>query len=60
MWLVYRSKEAEELEGTVVKKMLSCSWLQHVEKEKQLPGESFTFRAVAHGVPQGICRILSS
>lgn len=56
MQLLYRSKKAEDLKG-MLKKMLSCPWLQHTEREEPLPIEGFTSRAVAGGLPQDICSI---
>lgn len=53
----YRSEESEKLKQTVLKKMLSCPWLQCAEIEKQVPGRVFSSRVVRHGLCQDICRI---
>lgn len=42
MQLLYRSKEAEELKGMLLKKMLSCPHFNTLKEIKQLPGEGFT------------------
>lgn len=42
--LLYRSKEAEELKGMLLKKMLSCAWLQYTEKDKATPWRGLHFQ----------------
>lgn len=44
MQLLYRSKEAEKLKGMLLKKMLSCPWLQYAERDKAIPWRGLHFQ----------------